>query len=77
MSTSELQERIIQKVLQTNDTQLLDYLNQILTGGEERETYKLSEFEKSILSESNNDYESGKTIHDDDVFRRNEKWLKE
>ena len=77
MSTSELQESIIQKVLHTNDTQLLDFLNDILSNSEGRETYQLSDFERSMLGESKTDYESGKTISDEDVFKRNEKWLKE
>jgi len=77
MSTSELQESIIQKVLHTNDAQLLDFLNHLLSNNEESETYKLSDFERSILNESHADYTTGKTIPDEDVFNRNEKWLEE
>jgi hypothetical protein len=77
MSTSELQNSIIQKVLHTNDTQLLDYLNHLLSNDEQGETYILSDFERSILNESMSDYKLGKTITGDDVFKRNEKWLKE
>jgi hypothetical protein len=47
MSTNELQERIIQKVLQTNDTQLLDYLDHLLTEDKDKNIYKLSDFEHS------------------------------
>jgi hypothetical protein len=75
MSTSELQDSIIQKVLHTNDTQLLDYLNDLLSNIEGREIYRLSDFERTILNESQTDYATGKTIPDDDVFKRNEKWL--
>lgn len=77
MSKNELQERIIQKVLQTNDTQLLDYLDHLLTENKDRNTYKLSDIEKSILNESHTDYVSGKTISEDEVFKRNQKWLGE
>ena len=77
MSTSELQESIIQKVLHTNDTQLLDFLNDILSHSEKRETYQFYDFERRILSESKIDYASGNTIPDKDVFNRNEKWLEE
>ena len=77
MSTSELQNSIIQKVLHTNDTQLLDYLNHLLSNNEKGETYILSDFERSILHESLSDYQSGNTITGDDVFKRNEKWIKE
>lgn len=77
MKTTELQNSIIQKVLNTNDGQLLDYLNQLLNEGNEKEIYKLSEFEKSIIAESQADYQSGKIISNEDVFSRNEEWLKE
>lgn len=65
METTELQNSIIQKVLHTNDNQLLDYLNQLLNERSEKEIYQLSEFEKSIISESRADYQSGKTISSD------------
>ena len=77
MSTTELQDSIIQKVLHTNDTQLLDYLNRLLSNNEKGESYILSDFERSILNESRSDYKSGKTITGEDVFKRNVKWLKE
>jgi hypothetical protein len=62
-------------VLHTNDPQLLDYLNNLLSNNEEREIYQLSDFERTILNVSQTDYATGKTIPDDDVFKRNEKWL--
>lgn len=77
MKTTELQNSIIQKVLHTNDNQLLDYLNQLLNEGYEKEIYKLSEFEKAIISESKADYLSGKTISNEDIISRNKEWLNE
>jgi hypothetical protein len=55
--------------------QLLEYLNEILSGNKGAETYKLPDFEKKILSESFNDYKMDKTIIGNDLFKRNEKWL--
>lgn len=77
MNTAELQESIIQKIRLTNDEELLDYLNQLLSKTNEAETYKLSEFEKNMLAESQSDYSAGKTISNEDVISRNEEWLKE
>jgi len=71
MRRSELQESIIQKVLLTNNAQLLNYLNYLLSNKKERETHMEPDFESSILSEKQSDYSSGKTLSDDDVFRRN------
>lgn len=77
MKTKELQNSIIQKVLHTNDDQLLDYLNKLLSEGDENETYQLSDFEKVLISDSQADYKSGKTISNEDIIIRNEEWLKE
>ena len=75
MNASELQKSIFQKVRHTNDEKLLDYLNQLLNNNDNQASYQLSDFKKSIISESKADYLSGKTISNDDVFNRNEKFL--
>lgn len=62
MSITELQENIIQKIRRTNDNELLNYLNQLLSDKEEQKTYKLSEFEKKMLAESEADFLAGRTI---------------
>jgi hypothetical protein len=67
MSITELQESIIQKIRQTNDEELLNYLNQLLSDEEVQKTYKLSEFEKKMLAESEADYLAGKIISDEKV----------
>jgi hypothetical protein len=77
MSTKELQECIIQKVRQTNDGELLNYLNQLLSNEAEQNTYKLSDFEKNMLAESETDYLAGRIISNEDIKSRNEEWLKE
>jgi hypothetical protein len=77
MSTLELQESIIQKIRRTKDNELLNYLNKLLSSEEEQKTYKLSEFEKNMLAESEADYLAGRIISNDDVNKRNEEWLKE
>ena len=77
MTTKELQNSIIQKVLHTEDDQLLDYLNQILSEGKEDKIYQLSDFEKILISESQADYRLGKIISNEEIISRNEEWLKE
>ena len=77
MKTIELQNIIIQKVLHTDDNQLLDYLNQLLNNNDNQEIYRLSDFEKSIISKSEADYEAGRVISNEDVISRNEEWLRE
>ena len=77
MTTKELQDSIIQKVLHTDDDQLLDYLNQILSEGRGDKIYQLSDLEKAFLSESQADYKSGNVISNEDVILRNAEWLKD
>jgi hypothetical protein len=77
MSITELQESIIQKIHHINDEELLNYLNQLLGSKEEQKVYKLSEFEKNMLAESHADYLAGRTISNEEVISRNEKWLNE
>ena len=75
MSTTKLQESIIQKIRCTNNEELLNYLNQLLSDEEEQKTYKLSEFEKEMLAESEADYWAERTMTNEDVILRNKKWL--
>jgi hypothetical protein len=75
MNRSELQNNIIRQVLKTDDEQLLEYLNNIMNKASHSSLYKLSDFEKTLIKESQSEYHSGKTISNDEVFLRNEKWL--
>lgn len=77
MSTKELQESIIQKIRTTKDDELLNYLNQLLSNEDDQKTYKLSDFEKNMLAESEADYLAGRISSNEDVNLRNEEWLKE
>ena len=77
MSTAELQNSIIQKVLKTSDSQLLDYLNSLLQEDESSSYYSMNEWEMKVLKESISEYERGEVIKNDEVFRLNEKWLNE
>lgn len=77
MSTAELQNSIIQKVLKISDSQLLDYLNSLLLEDESSSYYSMNEWEMKVVKESISDYERGEVINNEDVFSKNEKWLKE
>jgi len=77
MSTAELQNSIIQKVLKISDLQLLDYLNSFLQEDESSSFYSMNEWEMKVIQESISEYERGKVINSEDVFNKNEKWLNE
>jgi len=77
MSTAELQNSIIQKVLNISDNQLLDYLDSLLQESDSSSFYSLNEWEMKMIQESTSDYEKGEVIHNDDVLSKNEEWLNE
>jgi len=76
MSTIELQNSIIRKILNISDEELLDYLDNILSIKEKSPTiYKLNDFEKKMISESMVDYQNQNTKNHDDVTSKIDKWL--
>ncbi len=77
MNTIELQNSLIRKILNINDNQMLDYLNSILTKSDDPDIYKLSDFEKQVINESVADYRNKKTISNNNVFTKTDKWLEE
>lgn len=52
MSTAELQNSIIQKVLKISDSQLLDYLNSLLLEEESSSYYSMNEWETKVIQEA-------------------------
>ena len=77
MSTAELQNSIIQKVLRISDSQLLDYLDSFLQENESSSNYSMTDLEMKVIQESISEYEKGEVINNEDVFSKNEKWLNE
>ena len=78
MDTHELQNTIIKKILNTNDKQLLQYFDDLLSiKNKNSEAYKLTDFEKQIIKESLSDYKKGNIVSNEDVFKKTDKWLEE
>jgi hypothetical protein len=76
MSTTELQNCIIQKVLKISDSKLLDYLNSLLQESESSSFYTMYEWEMKVIEESISEFEKEEVIKNDVVFIKNEEWLK-
>jgi hypothetical protein len=77
MTTLELQNSIIRKILDTKDEQLLDYLNSLLTKEKSSDTYQLNKLEKSIIQESLAQYQNGQVLSNEEVASKTKKWLEE
>jgi len=76
MSTIELQNRLIRRILNISDREVLEYLYGI-AGNERASIYELTFFEKQFIQESMEEYSSGKVESNDEVFAKTEKWLNE
>jgi hypothetical protein len=76
MSTNELQNQLIRRILDISDQEVLKYLYGI-AGKEKATIYEMSSFEKQMVQESLKDYFSGKVETNDEVFAKTEKWLSE
>ena len=77
MSTAELQNSIIQKVLKISDNQLLDYLNSLLQENDSSSFYAFNDWELKLIEEGILEYEKGKIVSNEEVFNKNDKWLNE
>ncbi|MBW1298514.1 hypothetical protein [Aquimarina litoralis] len=77
MNISKLQNDIIKQVLSIEDQEFLKFFKEILMNKKETSLYKMSEFEKTMVSESRSDYNSGNIIENDAVFKKNNEWLEE
>ena len=77
MNISRLQNDIIKKILSIEDKDFLEFFKEILANNSDSEIYNLSDFEKSILSDSTEEYKKGDVIGYQEVFQKNNKWLEE
>lgn len=69
MSTKELQESIIQKIRRTNDDELLNYLNQILS------SYYTSAEQKVKIMEGQDQIVKGNYFTNEQVEKELDQWL--
>lgn len=76
MSTFELQNQLIRRILEISDQELLEYLFN-LASKEKAQAYQLTDFEKEFILESLEEYSSGKIISNEDVFKKTDQWLSE
>jgi hypothetical protein len=76
MSTLELQNRLIRRILEISDQELLEYLFNI-TGNEKVAPYQLTPFEKQFIQESIDEYSAGKVMSNEEVTVKTDQWLHE
>lgn len=71
-----LQKKIIYQIKNTDNNELLLYIKSILDK-EHEQPYYLNSTEMQLIKESEQDYQKGLTIDNDEVFDKIDEWLKE
>jgi hypothetical protein len=77
MTTLELQNTIIRKVLEVKDPVLLDFVMDILDRNESTAEYQFTNSERKLIEESLSDYSASSSKSHDEVINRMDSWLKE
>jgi len=77
MSTLELQNTLIRKILETKDVQLLKQLYGMLFTKRTEVAFSVSQVEKELITRSLLDLKDGKIHTNDEVFEETERWLNE
>ena len=75
MRTDQLKVSLIQKILFTEDAKALNKIKTAIDGAEK--PVQLSAALKTVLKKSMKSLKEGKTISQEDVFKKIDKWLNE
>jgi len=75
MSTLELRNDLVQKILLIDDKSFLEALKTIIDTKVNNPIYQLSEFQKERIKEGQEQYQNGKTISDNAVNEKIDQWL--
>lgn len=76
MSLPELQNKLIHRILEIDDQDILEYLFSV-AGDEHTKPYRLTSFEQQFIRDSLEQYKAGNVISNKEVFDNTAKWLKE
>lgn len=77
MSTSELKKRLIDKIKETDNNNLLEEAFRLLQlESEDIEAYKLSEDQKNAVNEARQQIKNGQFLTDDEANKDIDEWLR-
>lgn len=71
-----IKEKLIERIKANKDEALLEKIYNLLEN-EEREAIQFSEEQKNIINESEEAYQKGKVVSDEEVQKKVDKWLGE
>lgn len=77
MTTTTLKNKLIEKINSINDKEELEYLNSVVDNVNDKdEIYVLTDKEKELIEKSDEDFENGRIVSNEEVFERVKKLLK-
>jgi hypothetical protein len=71
-----LKTRLIDRILCTENEQLLEEVDSLLSSSSEPDVYKLDTYQLEILDMSQRDIQQGNVISESEVAKIDEQWMK-
>lgn len=71
-----LKTRLIDRILGTENEQLLEEVDSLLSSSSEPDVYKLDTYQLEILDMSQRDIQQGNVISESEVAKIDEQWMK-
>lgn len=77
MTTTTLKNKLIEKINSINNKEELEYLNSVVDSVNDKdEIYVLTDKEIELIEKSDEDFENGRIVSNEEVFERVKKLLK-
>jgi vacuolar-type H+-ATPase subunit H len=77
MSTAELKLKVINRITNITDNNLIEQIHRLIDFELEKGVYELSEEQTQRIAEAKEEYQKGETFTNEEAIKEIEKWLDE
>lgn len=77
MSTAELKLKVINRITNITDNNLIEQIHRLIDFELEKDVYELSEEQIQRIAEAREEYQKGDTLTNEEAIKEIEKWLDE
>lgn len=77
MSTAELKLKVINRITNITDNNLIEQIHRLIDFELEKDVYVLSEEQIQRIAEAREEYQKGDTLINEEAIKEIEKWLDE
>jgi deoxyhypusine synthase len=77
MSTAELKLKVINRITNITDNNLLEQIHRLIDFELKNDVYELSEEQTQRIAEAKEEYKKGETLTNEEAIKEIEKWLGE